>query len=164
MTAWESVATTEGTVEGTVEGGVLITADGASYRPVGSWTTVWQRIPSGPPPEDSLEAQLARIDDVAAEIYDCEAREGEHFDVIVDVRPEKARRSNPYPAPCVECFADQLLDNLGSFGVPFPAGSARVCCACWSGMRAIRCAFHMRCRGWDAWWWAMSPACRTTFP
>jgi len=98
-----------------------------------------------------------------AEAYACEAREGdERFDVVIDVRPSSARQSVPYPVPCIECYADELLEpeTLEGLAIAYPPGSARICCVCWSGARACRCAFLLRARGWDASWFAISSTAR----
>jgi hypothetical protein len=86
------------------------------------------------------------------------AREGDRFDLVLDVRPSSARRANPYPAPCVEIFGDDLLADLTWLAVP---SSCRLCCVCWSGLRAARCVFHLWRAGFDAYWWALSPRART---
>jgi hypothetical protein len=100
-------------------------------------------------------------DPVWQELYDRQAREGEVFDFVLDVRPERARRARPYPAPCIAVFADDLLDDLGWLVVGYPPETCRICCVCWSGLRAVRVVHHLwHYCGWDAYWWALSPAAR----
>jgi hypothetical protein len=88
------------------------------------------------------------------------AQEGDLFDLVLDVRPRKARCAKPYPAACIQIFADDLLADLRWLDVGFPSESCRICCVCWTGLRAVRCAFHLVTQGWNAFWWAMSPTAR----
>lgn len=99
-------------------------------------------------------------------MVDCplRARVGQVFDLVIDVRPERARSARPYPHPCVECYADDLIDDLGAFAVDYPPGSGlRLCAVCWSGMRARRVAHLMRAAGWDCSWWALSDEARAAW-
>jgi hypothetical protein len=106
------------------------------------------------------------IDPEWAALYACEATESDPPpDLVIDVRPQNARQANPYPrgpVPVVEMFADHLLDLdvLDHLAVSFPPGGARICCVCWSGMRAVRCAHFLRMLGWEASWWALSRIAR----
>jgi hypothetical protein len=100
-----------------------------------------------------------------AAYFDMHAQEGDVFDLVLDVRPAAGRKATPYPGPCVEVFADELVDDrLGELAEVFSPGTARVCCVCWSGNRALRCVYLMRARGWrHAYWWALSPVARAAF-
>jgi len=96
------------------------------------------------------------------EWYAYEATEGQPFDLVIDVRPASARARTPYPVPCVEIFADELLEPEGiqQLEVVYPPEGLEVCVVCWSGLRALRVTHCLRAHGWRAWWWAMSQAAR----
>ncbi len=107
--------------------------------------------------------------DEGRDVYDCEACEDDPPpDLVIDVRPAEAREKNPLPRSVVEgctvieLFADEVLspENLACLTAGYPPGAVRICCVCWSGARAVRVAYHLRSRGWDASWWALSPIAR----
>jgi hypothetical protein len=101
------------------------------------------------------------VDPLWWELYERRAREGDRFDLVLDVRPLQARRANPYPAPCLEMYADDVIDNMGWLARAYSRASCRLCCICWSGMRAVRVVSHLWGAGWDAYYWALSPVARS---
>jgi rhodanese-related sulfurtransferase len=113
------------------------------------------------PSFEEEEGYLRHCEEMYGFVRDhCQAYEGQPFGVIFDVRPEDARKKNPFPGPCVGIYADDLIDQGAAEVLHVPVGSVSVCCCCWNGARAFRAALSLRLSGWDAYWWAMSPAAR----
>jgi len=88
---------------------------------------------------------------------DRRARPGQLVDLVIDVRPDEARRANPYHDAAIALFADDLLEDLAMLRCGWPPGAVEICCVCWSGLRAAHCAFILAAHGWTAYWWPLSP-------